>query len=1248
MMRNWHTGVKTLFIASAVLPVFWVATIFAAPAEDPPGGQGYIQADPDAPAGSLVIDSLGDISAGVWRGTLLDSLYGGTGLSVSNSNAVRTGLGMAGAGANGDISSLLGTGGPFLLNPAGNVGIGNASPSTSLSVGSSGGFKVDSAGDIKAIKGVPYSWPAIQGGSSSILMNEDGSGKFIWYVLGSGGTAGGWTEDPFNTKVYATDTDHNVGIGTITPESRLDVLGNIGLSDGAFIKLRVPPAASQPYIHSGSSSSLGSFFAGYFVGLNGLTGNGVTGQFTNTTAIGSYALIGTDGNRDAAVGYSALRSQTSTGSSNTAVGASAIDLILDSQNVMGSNNTAAGYSALKLRNNLDNNVAVGYNAGNTSTSAGGATYVGYEAKGGAALLANASGIGASAVPADSNLIVLGNGNAKVGIGTSAPTQLFSVGPNAFQVNSDGDIVKINDLSYAWPGDQGGASSVLTMDNSATGALAWHTTSSDGSVGGWQDNDVNNNATYVNATAKNVGINSSVSNNNDKFTIKAIAGMAALSIRNTTDTAPTFTISDAGTVTAGSVPWTRLIVFCNSGDLLKSLGASALTCATPPASTNGWTEVPGNNKIYTTNTSRKVGIGTASPLEKLHLKSPNAITTTTTSNPLSELNPPSSVLASNELNNGYRFTPLVNGSITQLGAKCDPGQRTVSLYNDSGGAPLASVDVITTDSSWAYADISAGPVNVTAGTSYVVAVRNFEIDNICPTGDICLNPGTQQSYCGGSFSTPITSPAGNLVINEGRTNTAGGDFPTVASNSVMHGLADVTFEVETNSADSDNMLIVSGKAGIGEDPAGFSEKLVVAGTVASSSIGLMFPGGAVQSTAALTGNSGTANTLVNRSSPPSNMISSSVADNGNIGIGVSSPTSKFQVAGDVQVSNNANSAITCSGACPGSLYALSTPSAISVGMSGLHHGAISAFSFWSDTAKSAFYGNVPSGTAAGIEIAQNGTGDIASFYDNLTRVFTVFDGGNVGIGSSSNPPAKLEVLSATQSAMRIKKTAGTAGSVDLFPAVGDATALTGTALCQTVSSTAVCLSHFSSDGTSYGVSNPLKDNDPNTPVLVSGTITGGYSFKLQTGVKGKITHIGVRCPSTALRPLRLYDYTVSGSPVLLASFSISPQLDGTWTYATLTPAIDIDSTNKTYLVSVGPGTDSTYCYSGFNTSGSGSFPTSGGIDIITPHSTNGANVIPAASSWSGGMHGEADIIFDANVYCSTSLANTRALCADFGD
>ncbi|MBI3588831.1 MAG: hypothetical protein HY093_00235 [Candidatus Liptonbacteria bacterium] len=75
------------------------------------------------------------------------------------------------------------------------------------------------------------------------------------------------------------------------------------------------------------------------------------------------------------------------------------------------------------------------------------------------------------------------------------------------------------------------------------------------------------------------------------------------------------------------------------------------------------------------------------------------------------------------------------------------------------------------------------------------------------------------------------------------------------------------------------------------------------------------------------------------------------------------------------------------------------------------------------------------------------------------------GNNVGIGST-NPGARLEIADSSQSALRLKKTAGSAGSVDLFVAVSTAS-LSPSGACTAVVATAQCLAGWNSAGTNVG-------------------------------------------------------------------------------------------------------------------------------------------------------------------------------------
>lgn len=68
-----------------------------------------------------------------------------------------------------------------------------------------------------------------------------------------------------------------------------------------------------------------------------------------------------------------------------------------------------------------------------------------------------------------------NSAGNVGIATTNPNQLLSVGGNSqFQVNTTGDIIKVNNIPYSWPAMQGSNNTVLTNDGS--GNLTWGTVS----------------------------------------------------------------------------------------------------------------------------------------------------------------------------------------------------------------------------------------------------------------------------------------------------------------------------------------------------------------------------------------------------------------------------------------------------------------------------------------------------------------------------------------------------------------------------------------------------------------------------------------------------------------------------------------------------------------------------------------------------------------------------------------------------
>ena len=126
--------------------------------------------------------------------------------------------------------------------------------------------------------------------------------------------------------------------------------------------------------------------------------------------------------------------------------------------------------------------------------------------------------------------------------------------------------------------------------------------------------------------------------------------------------------------------------------------------------------------------------------------------------------------------GYRFTPQVNGTITQLGGYFI-GTKTVRLWQRSNENFLGSVSV-SSSNSWSYADLSSS-VSVTAGTEYIVAVG------------LASSGASYKNY----WSGPHTY--GNILVSAScySVNHNSDSYPSwtyLNSTATMYGMADITF------------------------------------------------------------------------------------------------------------------------------------------------------------------------------------------------------------------------------------------------------------------------------------------------------------------------------------------------------------------------------------------------------------------------------------------------------------------------
>jgi hypothetical protein len=256
-----------------------------------------------------------------------------------------------------------------------------------------------------------------------------------------------------NSIVFQSGAD--IGIGTTTPGSTLDVDGAINAAGGYKL---------GGYSFVNGSEPKGNIFLGYGVGNSTMTGqsNTALGNFTlryNTTgnwntAIGAEALdLNTTGSGNTASGIEALVHNTA-GSANTAAGVQALY-----SNTKGINNSANGSGALYLNTEGNNNTASGFNAlvhnttGSNNTATGfGALYSNVTGSNNTAMgygagtynpdLTYATAIGAGAIVSQSNALVLGGplgsgANVKVGIGTATPTNVFTIAQGGGEAIADG-------------------------------------------------------------------------------------------------------------------------------------------------------------------------------------------------------------------------------------------------------------------------------------------------------------------------------------------------------------------------------------------------------------------------------------------------------------------------------------------------------------------------------------------------------------------------------------------------------------------------------------------------------------------------------------------------------------------------------------------------------------------------------------------------------------------------------------------
>ena len=396
--------------------------------------------------------------------------------------------------------------------------------------------------------------------------------------------------------------------------------------------------------------------------------------------------------------------------------------------------------------------------------------------------------------------ILNSGN--VGIGTITPVSKLSVGSSSeFQVNSTGDIIKINNVITTFPSSQGAANTVLT--NNGSGTLTW-AASSGGSGSAWLT--AGNTGTLASTAAIGSAANNSfigttdskdfamVTNNLERMRIASggnvgignisPAATAALDITSTTKglLIPRMTTSQRNAIT---LPATGLQIYNTDCSMLNYWSGScwistskALPCPEPITSSGTTVFCAGQTRTYSipavpgaTKYGWTVPAGTS-------INSGQG--TTSIAATFGNISGMVCVDASNSCETSpvrclsVSVDPIPNtpGNITGP-SSINPGQQSVNYF-------IASVNGASAYT-WAY---SGTGLTISSGTGTTSIVVNFTCN--ATAGNLSV---TANSTCGASTASSLAvTVTTSITANAGANKFGGaaiGGSPTAAGGNAIY-------------------------------------------------------------------------------------------------------------------------------------------------------------------------------------------------------------------------------------------------------------------------------------------------------------------------------------------------------------------------------------------------------------------------------------------------------------------------------
>jgi hypothetical protein len=426
-------------------------------------------------------------NTGTDRGPLLN-FYAPAGSGTSSLAASIGGITSTGSASGQLIFSTVGSSTlteRMRINEAGNVGIGTGTARANLDVLTDGGrIVVGGSGNGGGIRfGANSANNSIEYASGEFGIHTNQASGMVFYTSGT-------------TKRMSILDGGNVGVGNITPGYLLDVNGSTRITNsGDFILQAATDDVGDIIFRDSTTAQKGRIWTS--------SSNGVASMSLSSGDTTADIFINTTGN----VGIGT----TSTGTRQLAVtGSSSNDVVVEA---ITNRTTGANYGFRSL-----------------ATGVGGSANY--------AVYASASG----ATNNYSGIFELGN----FGIGDTTPASLLTVGNNdVFQVDTNGDMVKIKNVTYSWPSSNGSG----FLSNNGSGTLTWTASSGvdHGSLGGLGDDDHTQYALLAGRSGGQTLIGGTAANN-----ILTLQGNSATTGNTTTSANIQFKVGDSGGTTAMTI------------------------------------------------------------------------------------------------------------------------------------------------------------------------------------------------------------------------------------------------------------------------------------------------------------------------------------------------------------------------------------------------------------------------------------------------------------------------------------------------------------------------------------------------------------------------------------------------------------------------------------------------------------------------------------------------------------------------